>query len=83
MYVTSGYTPHAFAVRQDVPPSIVAAVSAAMQNLDQSHADLLTALEMEGIEAAANSDWDDVRALNLKVDDTDIVLQDSSACPSD
>ncbi|MEQ8734918.1 MAG: phosphate/phosphite/phosphonate ABC transporter substrate-binding protein [Rhodospirillaceae bacterium] len=83
MYVTSGYTPHAFAARQDVPPRIVAAVSAAMQNLDQSHAGLLAALGMEGIEVATNSDWDDVRALNLKADDTDIVLQDSSTCPSD
>lgn len=83
MYVTSDYTPHAFAARQNIPADVVETVRAAMRDLDKNHPDLLTALGMNGIETAKDSDWDDVRALNLSIDETDIAVQDSSACPSD
>ncbi|MEC8252160.1 MAG: phosphate/phosphite/phosphonate ABC transporter substrate-binding protein [Planctomycetota bacterium] len=69
MWETPGYTPHAFAAHRRVDAGIRRAVTDALVALagDEGGRELLAPLKMEAIEPAANSDWDDVRALNIQV----------------
>jgi phosphonate transport system substrate-binding protein len=48
-----------------------------------SGSDLIKAIGMAGIVPASDSDWDDVRALGMKRDDTGISKQGDVVCPSD
>ncbi len=67
LWVSPGYTPHAFAVHARVPNTIVSKVKQALINLDKTDEGkiLLDRLKIKGIEAAKNSDWDDVRKLKF------------------
>jgi len=64
---TEKYTPHAFAAHPDVLEEDRIALQKALVDLKNSKegAELLSSIRFEGIEAANNSDWDDVRALNI------------------
>lgn len=67
LWQSPGYTPHAFAAHPRVPRALVRRIQTALVSLggqDGDHA-LLKALRMRGIEAAQDSEWDDVRALGL------------------
>lgn len=67
LFTTSGYTPHAFAAGPNVPANVVKKVLAALIKMEQSAKGmpLLATLKLKGIEAAADSDWNDVRKLNI------------------
>lgn len=67
LWMSDGYTPHAFASLSSVSTSVQQAVQQAMVALDSSAQgrDLLKSLKLKGLEAAKDSDWDDVRALSL------------------
>jgi phosphonate transport system substrate-binding protein len=77
LYTTPGYTPHAFAAHPRMPGPIVARLVEAMQAMseDAQGRALLEPLNIQGFEAAADGDWDDVRAL-------DIDLLDDIAAPA-
>lgn len=62
------YTPHAFAVLPSVPDDVVKKIQQVMMemNNDPAAADLLKGIEISGFEAARDSDWDDIRKLNIK-----------------
>jgi phosphonate transport system substrate-binding protein len=68
LWTTSGYTPHAFTAHPDVPAESAAKISQAlidMANEDEGVA-LLGKLGMKRLEAAQDTDWNDVRKLNLQ-----------------
>ena len=68
LYTTKGYTPHAFAAHPRVPAEVVAAIQSAFIGMfdDAAGRDLLLAVGFkDGVEAAVDADWDDVRGLGF------------------
>jgi len=68
LWTSPDFTPHAFAADPNVPPAVVKRLEQAMLNMDKDPKGraLLKAIRLKGIAAARNSDWNDVRALNLQ-----------------
>ncbi|AIW14142.1 phosphate/phosphite/phosphonate ABC transporter substrate-binding protein [Vibrio tubiashii] len=69
IWITKPYTPHAIAyhprLRNDQANAIQAAL-VSLQNTSQG-GQQLKSLNIKGFEPASDSDWDDVRALNIKI----------------
>lgn len=67
LWSSEGYTPHAFAAHPRVAPEISERVAAALIALgsDEGGRRLLQALNFKPLQRATDSDWDDVRALDL------------------
>lgn len=67
LWTTDGYTPHAIAAHPRVPDKVMAAAQQALVELDGSMAGqaMLQRLQLNGFDAAADADWDDVRQLGL------------------
>jgi phosphonate transport system substrate-binding protein len=67
LWMTKGYTPHAFAAHPQVPEDNVKRLADAMLTMGQNEEGraLLAPLRVKGFEAAADADWDDVRALGI------------------
>ena len=68
IWQTAEYTPHAFAVHPRINATISEKILSALVNLNTNEQGkaLLKSINFKGIEAAANNDWDDVRALELE-----------------
>ena len=68
LWETPGYTPHAFAVHQRIPQELRDQVLEALTSLseDDEGRAMLEPLKILAIEAATDSDWDDVRALDIQ-----------------
>ncbi|HEU0203401.1 MAG TPA: phosphate/phosphite/phosphonate ABC transporter substrate-binding protein [Burkholderiaceae bacterium] len=68
LWTTPRFTPHAFAAHPQVPGPAIERVRAAMLQMaqDPRGADLLQALGFEGIVAAYDADYDDIRRLNIQ-----------------
>lgn len=81
-YETEAYTPHAFAVGATISGQMKAALAEALGNLSNTAPALLEPLGMSGIDAASDSDWDDVRALNLAQGQTGVVAEANDQCHS-
>lgn len=66
---TPAYTPHAFAAHPRVATEDLAQVLAAMQSLggDDAGRRLLAPLAFKGIAAAQDREWDDIRALDIRL----------------
>lgn len=66
---TPAYTPHAFAVHPRVSPEVVARLLAAMESLaqDVEGRRLLAPLAFKGIAAARDAEWNDIRALDIRL----------------
>ena len=69
LWETPGFTPHAFAAHQRVPERVrrdlaEALVSLAGDDVGRQH---LAPLKIRAIEVAVDSDWDDVRALEIQI----------------
>lgn len=66
---SKGYTPHAIAFTGDIPQSVVDKVINAFleMNSDEEGEKLLESIKFKSIEAANDSDWDDVRDLNIEL----------------
>lgn len=82
LYRTEAYTPHAFAAHQRVEPATVDRIAQQMVTMVTEQPALLKTLGMVGIEPAADTDWDDVRSLQLSKNQTDIVVDERLACHS-
>lgn len=67
LWTTQGYTPHAIAVHPRIPADVVTAVQRALIGMtdDEAGRTALMQLKVKGFEIAANTDWDDVRHLNI------------------
>lgn len=68
LWTTKGYTPHAIAVHPRVTIEDTLKLQRALLNMEQDDAgkQLLESLNIKGFENAADADWDDIRALQLK-----------------
>lgn len=68
LWKTEGYTPHAFAASPNVLPDKMTRLQSAMMamHLDEQGRALLAKIGFNGIEAATDADWNDIRALELK-----------------
>ncbi len=82
LYRTDAYTPHAFAAHPRVAPDDLRAIARNITSVKAKRPSLLDPLGMVGIEGAADPDWNDVRALDLTQDETDVALVDGGACHS-
>ncbi|WP_217647447.1 phosphate/phosphite/phosphonate ABC transporter substrate-binding protein [Amphritea atlantica] len=69
LWRTPTYTPHAIAVHPRINAETVAKLRNALlaMNDDPEGRALLKAINFQGIETAQDSDWDDVRALKIKL----------------
>jgi phosphonate transport system substrate-binding protein len=67
LWVLPGYTPHAIAAHPRVPATIVNAIAQKMYTMDQTVEGkmLLSPILFSAIEEAVDSDWDDVRFLDM------------------
>ena len=67
LWTTLDYTPHAIAAHPRIDPALVARIRDAMVAMAETPlgAELLEAIEFEGIEPGEDADWDDVRALGI------------------
>lgn len=75
LWNTRQYTPHAIAVSpnlDDETQSVLQKALLALNDSEESRA-LLGALNFNGIETAKDSDWDDIRALQIDLLDSLIV----------
>lgn len=71
---TKQYTPHAFAIHPSVDPDTRSRIADALINLEATERGrgLLNSIKFDGIEAAKNEDWEDVRDIGL----SPIIFQD-------
>ncbi|EAR61003.1 phosphate/phosphite/phosphonate ABC transporter substrate-binding protein [Neptuniibacter caesariensis] len=69
LWTTPGYTPHAIATHPDLNEETRLRIQQALlsMNTDPQGQKLLKTINFKGIEVASNADWDDVRALNIKL----------------
>lgn len=76
LWTTPGYTPHAIAAHPRVPEKTISKIQTVMMNLDKNTVgrSLLKPLNIKGWQAAQDSDWDKVRALDIKL--LDVLIQD-------
>ncbi len=67
LWTSDGYTPHAFASHPRVPQAVVEKIQQAMLKMTKEPAGhkLLKSIRLKGIEPGRDSDWNDVRALEL------------------
>ncbi len=67
LWTTKEYTPHAIAAHPDVEPGDFTKVQQALVTMGQDARgkSLLENIKIKGFETAVNSDWDDVRSLNI------------------
>lgn len=79
-YTTDGYTPHAIAHRKGLPQELVDRIRAALVNLKDKSPARLKKLGIRAFETANNSDWDDVRALNISSADFDVRTSNDQKC---
>lgn len=67
LWTSEGYTPHAITVHSRVPLEITRRVQEALidLHLDMQGKKMLKSIAPEGLDYAKDSDWDDVRELNI------------------
>jgi len=67
LWTTEPYTPHALAAHHRLPSSVVEDILAAMLSMNSDHQgkELLDSINFKGIQAAEDSDWNDVRGLGF------------------
>ncbi|OIQ26297.1 phosphate/phosphite/phosphonate ABC transporter substrate-binding protein [uncultured Vibrio sp.] len=68
IYTTDGYTPHAIAHHPRINEELAKQVQQLLAELDQTDEGkaLLKPLSIQGFDSAKDSDWDDVRSLNIQ-----------------
>ena len=69
LWHTKGYTPHAIAAHPSLDEETFLKVQTAMVQMNESAEGraLLAAIKFDGLQAATDADWDDVRALRIGV----------------
>ena len=68
LWTSDGYTPHAFAAHPRVPQDIVDKLQSVLLKMEKNPEGkaLLKSIKLKGVEKGMDSEWDDVRALNIK-----------------
>ena len=67
IWTTKGYTPHAIAAHPNLDSNVKSKIQQALIEFDDSPEGLthLEKLKLKGFVSAQDSDWNDVRALNI------------------
>ena len=81
IHETEGYTPHAIAVSDQIADDQAGLLQQALLDLGATHPALVEGIGMRGFEIAHDSDWDDVRALEMSRAETGILQQGDVVCP--
>lgn len=68
-HTTKGYTPHAIAIHSRVSAEDAKEIQSALIAMDKTESGqlLLNNIKIKGFERAENSDWDDIRELDLSI----------------
>ncbi|MBU2955894.1 phosphate/phosphite/phosphonate ABC transporter substrate-binding protein [Marinobacter sp. F3R08] len=68
LWLSPGFTGHAFAVHPRVPEALKAEIREALVDFDRSERgrEILEGLGMSGFQSASDNDWDEVRALDIR-----------------
>ena len=82
-YSTIAYMPHPITVQNTVDPALRAKIVAALEEVSEREPALVEALGMIGFESGKHKDWDDVRALGLTREQTDVIDEAGYQCRSD
>ncbi|GGF55355.1 phosphate ABC transporter substrate-binding protein [Terasakiella brassicae] len=83
IYRTGAYTPHAFAVNGAMPEEHLATIQNAMLDIARHKPGLMKSIGMTGLVTAQDSDWNDVRKLDLSQYETKIVQLGTVKCRFD
>lgn len=83
IHTTEAYTPHAFTARKDLGMETITKISNALLAIGKRDPGLISPLGMSGFQAAKDTDWNDVRALNLSYAETEIAEHGAVKCRSD
>lgn len=69
LWTTNGYTPHAIAVGPDVDAQVAQSIQQALLSMNDTEEGrkLLKSINFNGMAVASNEEWDDVRALDIKL----------------
>ncbi|MCV6545818.1 MAG: phosphate/phosphite/phosphonate ABC transporter substrate-binding protein [Cohaesibacter sp.] len=82
LYKTDGYTPHAFAAHNRVDAKSLAKITDSMTAMSLESDAVLKPLGMKAFIKAKDSDWNDVRSLNLSKQHTQITTDSVLQCHS-
>lgn len=77
LWKSAPYTTHAIAYSPAIDPEAVQRVLAAMEKMSRDPAGLklLKEVRFSGFEAASDTDWDDIRSLGIRPEDTQIIQE--------
>ncbi|MFM8342430.1 MAG: phosphate/phosphite/phosphonate ABC transporter substrate-binding protein [Methylomonas sp.] len=77
LWETASFTSHAIAYQPNIEPEVIKQIQQAMAAMskDPVGLELLTKIGFKGFEFAHDSDWDDVRQLHIKPEDTQIITE--------
>lgn len=77
LWETPEFTSHAIAYHPDIPAEIIHQLQQAMDTMpkDPIGLELLAKIGFKGFESAHDNDWDDVRQLQIKPEDTHIIVE--------
>ena len=82
IHETEAYTPHAFAFSATVEASFAEQIQASFVDISNTLPDLVSGIGMSGLMESTNSDWDDVRALDMPREASGILAEGQLECPS-
>ena len=77
---TAAYPAHAFAAHPSIPSRLAVRVAAAMETLRAQ--EMLEPLGIKGFVSAKDAEWDSIRALQIKQDQSGIATVETESCPS-
>jgi len=83
IYHTEAYTPHAFAVNATLSEKDMKIIRQAMLDISAERSDLIKGIGMKGLVSAQDENWNDVRALGLTQNETEIVHKGTVQCRFD
>ena len=83
IHETEGFTPHAIAVLNPVGSDLASGIQQSLMELASSHPELVEGIGMRGFDMAYDTDWDDVRALDMTRAETGILAEGDAVCPLD
>lgn len=77
LWETAEFTSHAIAYHPNIEPEVINKIQQAMDAMpkDPVGPELLSKIGFKGFEAARDHDWDDVRQLHIKPEDTHIIAE--------
>jgi phosphonate transport system substrate-binding protein len=77
LWETPEFTSHAIAYHPNIEPEVIQQIQQAMDAMpkDPGGLELLAKIGFKGFETARDNDWDDVRQLHIKPEDTHIIAE--------